>query len=154
MTMQDLPEAEARSLLAMPLTCEDPPDWVPERIPKGLARLSCGLIDEDGISARLLLEFLFRRSPKTGIEKFILTVFKLTTHGRQRVYQLEIEKLKVAPKNLHAMPHEHFGDKRICGTKEWFQWSYDDILRKFCAETNIKFKPHPPSGPEAFELRG
>ena len=152
--MQDPPEAEARAWLAGFLVCDDPGEWVHQRLPKGLVSLSCGLVDSDGVGTGLLLELLFRRSVKTDIEKFVFSVFKLTPHGRLRTYQLDIEKFKSPPKNLHSMPHEHFGDKRIIGTSDWFNWSYEEILYRFCSQTGVKFLPAPPQGPEVFELKG
>lgn len=150
--MQDPPEAEARAWLAKPLVCDDPEEWVHEKL--AIVRLACGLTDKDGLGTGLLLEFIFRRSPKTGISRYKFTVFKLTPHGRERVYQLDIEKLPSAPKNPHSMPHEHFGEKRINGPISWLHWSYEEILFHFCRQANVEFKPTAPKGPEVFELRG
>ena len=152
--MQDPPEGEARSWLAQALVCDDPGDWVHERIPKGLVSLSCGLVDSEGVGTGLLLEFLFRRSPKTNIAKFVFSIFRLTPHGRLRAYQLDIEQFKITPKNSHSMPHEHFGDKSIDGNATWFDWSYDEILFRLCSQANVEFRPIQPIGPEVYELRG
>lgn len=151
--MRDISEAEARSLLIGQKTCSDPGPWVPQKGPNGMVRIVCGLIDTDGVGTGLFVQLDFRRSPTTRIAKFVFTVFRLTPHGPERVYQLDIEQMKATPKNAHSMAHEHIGSLRIKGTADWLSWSYDSIVNHFCKQTNIAFVP-PPAHPELFELVG
>lgn len=152
--MHDILEAEALALLAIPMICEDPSDWMQQKQPRNRVSIVCGLINEDGISTQLVLDFQFRRSAKTKIARYIFTIFKLTKNGQHRVYQLDVENFKVIPKDDHAFPHEHIGCRRINGTKDWLNWSYSEVLEQFCKITGVKFVPSPPNNPEDFKLKG
>lgn len=154
LSMHDVPEAEALALLTVPMVCEDPGEWIQQKQPKDRVSIRCGLMNEEGINIRLLLDFEFRRSPKTKIARYIFTIFKITRTGQHRVYQLDVENFKHPPKNSHNHPHEHVGDQRIEGTQEWLAWSYPEVLEQFCRRTHVRFIPAPPSDPEAFTLKG
>jgi hypothetical protein len=151
--MRDISEAEARIILAERKTCEDSGPWIPQKMPTGMVRISCGLVDAEGFGTGLFVQLDFRRSPTTRIAKFVFTVFQSRPHGPERVYQLDIEQMKAKPKNMHSMAHEHIGSLRVTGTTDWFSWSFESILDHFCKQTNITFAPTP-THPELFELVG
>lgn len=151
--MRDMPEAEARALLDRPLLCRDCGDFQMQEMPKGLTRIQCGLLDESGISVGMYVQLDYRLSPTTRLRKYDFSVFKQFSYGACRVYQLTIEQLPAKPKNIHAMPHEHFGCSRIDGPEEWLGWGFDAILNHFCARSNVQFDPIP-DGPEILKLKG
>jgi hypothetical protein len=152
--MNDVPEDEALALLENPLICEDPGDWVTQKLLTDHASITCGLINKDGLRTGLVLDFQFLIRQKTGLIRYIFTIFKTTKQGKFRVYQLDIQKFKLAPKNKHDLPHEHVGNRRISGKPDWLSWSYDEVLQHFCAKTRVEFDPSPPDDPEVFRLRG
>jgi hypothetical protein len=151
--MKDIPKDEALGLLDRKLFCVEPEDWLPVKVQAGTTLLRAGLIDEDGVSAQLQVELLFRRSHKTGMVTYKFTVFKRHLYGQDRVYQLHVVQSKARIKDAHALPHEHIGAARQSGDAGWAIWSYDDVLAHFCKRTNITFLPCP-KHPEDFQLRG
>jgi hypothetical protein len=48
--------------------------------------------------------------------------------------------------------HEHCGNRRRGGPETWRSWRYDEVLRHFCGQTNIDFRPAP-SDPEQRQRR-
>ncbi|WP_238920911.1 hypothetical protein [Achromobacter xylosoxidans] len=152
--MNNVTAEEALALLSSPLICEDCPDWVPGKELKGLLSTSCGLLDSTGRSAKLVAELRFRRSSKTHVAQYVFSVFRRTLpRGLERVYQLDILQWPKPVKDLHQMPHEHFGNERIQGDDSWSKWTYDEVLAHFCARANITFVPPVPH-PEELRLKG
>ena len=152
--MNDVPEAEARQLLASPLFCEDFPDWRPPKGTKGVHRVACGLLDSDGVNVRLVADLIFKRSPKTRLVQYKFSVFRRGPSARlERVFQLDVTQWPKGAPSKHHEPHEHFGDNREVGDAAWSKWTYDEVLARFCAMTNITFRPPLPH-PEELHLRG
>jgi hypothetical protein len=139
----DATEAEARAILALEKFM--PPDidiitW--ERKPQNAAFMvfSCPLVDADGITIQgLRAELEFRVPVRFDDCKYRFSIFKFTTAGPQRVYQLE-----VIPEDEcghrgedHTPcygPHEHIGmlvkEVRIakldCRHHEKWFWEFTD----------------------------
>jgi hypothetical protein len=137
--MHNVPESEARALLARPLFCLDADDWVPVRTQPTAQFIEGGLLDEEHARVGLQVQLLVHVGPKTKITKYKFTVFQNYLGDLRRVYQLHIQKL---PKiTAHDYPHQHMGDLRLQGSDGWLGWDYADALTHFCAETNITFMP-------------
>jgi hypothetical protein len=77
-------------------------------------------------------------------KKYVFSVFPLDRSSTERVYQLEVTQALRKPKDTHGHSHEHIGDQRFIGPASWRNWSYDEVLAYFCAQTNITFLPFPP----------
>lgn len=150
--MLDMPAAEARALLALPLVCEDAPDWVPHKLKPGLETMECGLLVEGRVRSGLRVSLEFAVSPKTGVTTYKFTVFLVKLGGLQRVYQLQVNAVARKPKCWHDFVHEHMGHERILGKQEWLDWGFREALNYFCQQTNIIFVP-PLADPSVFELR-
>lgn len=152
--MNTIKEEEALGLLAMPLTCEDYPDWVQSKEHKDLRAIACGLLDSNGKSVKLIAELRFRRSSKTKVVQYVFSVFRrVLSRGLERVYQLDITQWPKPVRDLHQLPHEHLGDTRAIGDDSWSTWTYDQVLAHFCSRTNIEFRPPAPD-PEELRLKG
>lgn len=82
-----------------------------------------------------------------------LGVFRLRLRRPERVYQLDVSAWRRLPRDLHAWPHEHFGSARVPGDAQWREWSYDEVLARFCASARVTFDP-PLSNPLEFKLTG
>ncbi|MNT30549.1 hypothetical protein D3C72_1663480 [compost metagenome] len=116
--------------------------------------MSCGLLDANGRSAKLIVELRFRRSSKTNVAQYVFSVFRrVLPKGLERVYQLDVMQWPKPVRDQHQMPHEHFGNERNLGDDSWAKWSYDEVLAYFCARTNITFVPPVPH-PEELRLKG
>ncbi|MEJ8811400.1 hypothetical protein WKW77_10015 [Variovorax ureilyticus] len=150
--MHDIPEAEARALLANVLFAHDCPDWSVWKVQPGTSQIDMGLVDAAGIGARMQVSLKFHRGPKTNLTHYLFTVYRQEPQGLQRVYQLEVRQWPKPVKSEHMRPHEHWGDKRIQGEQSWASWSYEQVLAYFCEQTRIKFEPVP-GHPEAFSLK-
>lgn len=152
--MNDVPEAEARRLLANPLYCDDYPDWRPPKGTKGKLQVSCGLLNAEGVNVRLIADLIFSRSPSTRIVRYKFSVFLRGSSARlERVFQLDVSQWPRGAPSEHHRPHQHFGDNRQLGDATWASWTYDEVLERFCATTNITFRPPLPH-PEELRLRG
>lgn len=146
--------SEAKDLLSQPLTCEDSPDWSPTKGVKGLLSTSCGLLDSNGKSTKLIAELQYRRSAKTNVIRYVFSVYqRQLPKGLERVYQLDVPQWPRPVKDLHQLPHEHVGDERNLGADYWSKWQYEDVLEYFCTQTNITFMPDMPH-PEELHLKG
>lgn len=150
--MNDLPEEEARALLAEPLYCHEIEDWSDWKLQPGTVQASMGLVDHKGRGVRMQVALWYRKGAKTNLTHHVFTVFKQEPHGLERVYQLEIRQWGKALQDTHQMPHEHWGNARVVGTESWANWSYDQVLAYFCQQTKIVFEP-PPEHPEYFALK-
>ncbi|MEO5934979.1 MAG: hypothetical protein ABIQ08_15700, partial [Duganella sp.] len=64
--MNNIPEMEARELLATPSYCEFEGDWLPEKVSPGTVTIAAGLLDSEGVGRRMMVKLFFRRSQKTG----------------------------------------------------------------------------------------
>lgn len=151
--MRDIPEDEARALFARPLVCADCTEWETCRLQPDSKMIEAGVTDEDGISARLLVQLIFTRSRKTKLVSYRFTVFQRQPWKMEPAYQLHVSQPPKGFKAAHAKPHEHIGTAREIGDASWASWSYDEVLTRFCAITNITFRPKPPH-PEEFALKG
>lgn len=151
--MKDVPEQEARALLARPLSCEDCEDWKPSRTSKGLLEAGCGLISPEGVHLRLYVDMRFRRTEITSGKFYMFSIFRRQPYGQERIYQLDIRQYPVVPRDEHLLPHEHIGSARETGDAAWSNWNYDQVLAYFCARTNVTFIPLLPH-PDEFRLRG
>lgn len=149
--MRDIPEVEARALLRAPLRCEDCGSWQPLKMSPDTMVLGAGILDVDGVGARMQLELSYRCGHKTKIKMYVFTVFKRNPYGSERVYQLAVTQSSKPIKDAHRKSHEHYGDARIIGQASWEHWDFDAVLAHFCMRTGIVFDPQPPH-PEHFEL--
>lgn len=151
--MNDVSKDEAEALLLYPQTCVDIGDWLPCRNQPTAFMCEGGILDSEGSRSPLTVQMTFRRSRSTNTTTHILTVFKRNSWGVQRVYQLDIQGFARRPKNLHDLPHEHFGRERMSGEAPWAEWGFHEMLRHFTLRTRIRFDPDP-NAPEHFELKG
>lgn len=149
--MQKISEEEARALVSRPLFCEDIDSWSPLRVQPGTASCGAGVLDESGQSARMYVELIYRATHKTKFTTYVFTLFKRSTHGKERVYQLEVTQTPKRIKDLHRLSHEHVGSLRSLGRVDWSDWDYEAVLAHFCVSTNITFTPKP-RHPEEFLL--
>lgn len=150
--VNDLDTAEALALFSVARTCEDVDDWVPERQQPHSWTASCGALNADGSSAGLLVELLYRWSPKTKTTYLLFTVHKRNAWGSERAYQLDIEQhIRKLP--LHDLPHEHFGKERTEGSSDWATWSFEEALRYFSDRTKITFNPPVFDPHNSFQLK-
>jgi hypothetical protein len=151
--VRELSPDEAKALFTRPLFCEDYDDWEPWGLHPNTTALSAGVVDKDGVSARLLVELLYTYSPRTKITSYRFSVFRRNTWGNEPAYQLHVSQHPKRLKNAHAEPHEHVGTERKIGDASWAKWGYDEVLSQFCKRTNITFLPNPPA-PMDFSLKG
>ena len=117
--MNNIPEVEARELLATSSICEFEGDWLPEKVSPGTFTIAAGLMDRDGIGKRMVARLSFRHSQKTGLIKYKFSVFNRTRYSLDRVYELEVTHSPKPMKNLHAISHEHIGALRRNGNEAW-----------------------------------
>lgn len=150
--MRDLPYEEACALLGSTHICPDIEGWWYDRNQPNLARCATGLMGADGSRSGLFVELAFADPPKTRLIEFKFTVFRTQIAARQRVYQMHLNSVARAPKNWHDFAHEHMGDKRLEGAREWLGWTFTEALDYFSARTKIQFVP-PVRDPSVFELR-
>ena len=102
----------------------------------------------------LYVELLYLMGPQTHIPKYKLTLFRSTTHGPERIYQLHVEKLRKVPRHWHFMAHEHMGDGRHVGAPQWLNWKWSQIIGRFSDKSGVKFLPKDVVDPGLFELKG
>lgn len=150
--VNDLDTEEARALFTVNRICEDIGDWQPEKQQPHTWTASCGVLNPDGSSAGLLVELLYRWSPKTKTTYLLFTVHKRHVWGLERAYQLDIEQ-HVRRLPLHDLPHEHFGKERYEGSGDWATWSFNEALRYFCERTRITFVPPLDDPFNSFQLK-
>jgi|APLak6261702414_1056262.scaffolds.fasta_scaffold18589_1 hypothetical protein len=148
--MKDIPEIEARSLLAESTDCIDIGDWQPSRHSGGIFSVECGLL-KNGVYTQLHLELIHSYHAKTKVTHLKFSVFKKTPYGRDRVFQLDINQNPKAFKNVHNRPHCHWGNKKVYGDENWLTWSYDDAITYLIEQTKVRFDPLPTL--PSFELR-
>lgn len=150
--MQDACHAEALALLSQPSICEDAPDWRPGKDKPWHMGIECGLIRADGIRAGLLLTLEYVFSPKTRITRYQFGIYRALLGGRQRVYQLSISHARKPVKDLHALPHEHYGNQRLPCPPQASAWTFAEALSYFAQRTNLTFRP-PVEDPSTFRLK-
>lgn len=150
--MRDMPEAEARAILAQALICPDPPAWSVHRNQPGTFMMECGLIDNTGARSGLHVHLLVHVGQRTGLRTFKFSVFRMSLGSQARVYQLHVRQAPRPLSNHHDRPHEHVGNLRKTGDATWRRWGYAQAIGYFCATTGIRFDP-PIADPEIFELR-
>ncbi|WP_146030624.1 hypothetical protein [Castellaniella caeni] len=151
MNLNDVPEDEARALLAARYTCEDYGEWTTTKASPEAYRVSCGLLDGDGARTNLYVEMFVKVSQKTKITHYKFSVMRRRPLDG-RVYQLEIKVLPRILKDQHQMPHEHIGRHREPGDATWAAWGFNEVLARFVQQTNIEFRPDLGS-PLDFRLR-
>jgi hypothetical protein len=150
--MRNISEAEALALLAKPLTCEDCTEWQPIKANPSAVKISNGLINAEGVGTGLFVELVFHRGITTRLITFKFSVFRLSSTGSERIYQLHVSQFPKIQKNQHALSHEHIGASRVLGDAKWQKWMYDDVMAYFCKKTSITFIP-PCKDPDLFELK-
>jgi hypothetical protein len=151
--MRNISEEEARALLSETTCCECDRDWAPLGTQFGASSMDIGLVDADGVGTQMQVNLCFRRGHKTGIVRYVFTVFKRQVYGKDRVYQLDVTHSRRPLKNAHKKSHEHMGNVRMLGDATWETWTFDDVLAHFCAKANVVMEPKP-SHPEHFQLKG
>jgi hypothetical protein len=142
--MPTIPEAEARGLLSQRLICEGAIDWI-ELNDGETVEIAAGLMDEAGLKTGLLVSLSFKAGRGTVGPRYTFSVFRMNSYGTDRVYQLCVSRVAKRDKSKHRQPHEHFGSRRNDGSVGWYDWEYEDVLARFCAQTNIAFAPAPPA---------
>jgi hypothetical protein len=140
--MPNISEAEARVLLGRPLRCEGDFAWTSQKDKPPGRIISVGIVDEAGKNTDMVVELKYSHS--VAKTKYVFSVILLSRFSTERVYQLEVNQGSAAIKSAHAISHEHIGDRRVVGAAAWRHWSYDEVLARFCAQTNITFTPLPP----------
>ena len=150
--MLDIPESEARALLAQGLRCINCEPWTPHKVNKYLSTASAGTLDSQGINTGIIVSLDYSLHPVTHFKTYKFGVFKQRPYGLDRVYMLEMSQSKKPLKDGHKKPHEHFGDTRAIGDDAWSLWSYYDALNYFCERTKITFEPPVQTPEEAFKL--
>ncbi|WP_272970670.1 hypothetical protein [Comamonas terrigena] len=142
--MDSVTEQEARDLLAAKHICEDadPEDWEVLERPFGAYTFEQGLVTESGSNSGLVVQLNFYRSPETNLITVKMSVFRqVRKQPKVRIYQLHITTKSYDPDNWHEEAHEHFGSGRA-PVPQWRSWrSFEDVLRFFCKQTNIEFRP-------------
>lgn len=139
--MQDIPESEARGLLAGKLICVDF-IWDNQIKFSPFTQVgTAGVVNQDGVRQKVLVKIKYYSHPRIKKTGFTFSVFKQNLYGLDRVYQLELKKFPQPLKNAHAKPHEHWGNVRLNAPDEWNSWSFTDALEHFCTVTNIVFQP-------------
>lgn len=151
--MQDIPEAEARSILSGAKQCEDSPDWAPLKTQPDTFEIGIGVLDLLGRGTGLYVQLHYRHSQKTKIIRYRFSVFRRQPYGVERVYQLQVNHFPVPVHDVHQRSHEHIGQLRVVGDARWANWRYDEVIAYFCKQTNIAFVPDL-SHPEHFQLKG
>lgn len=151
--MLDIPESEAKALLAHGLRCIDCETWIPHKVNKFLSTACAGTLDNQGVSPGIIVVLEYYLHPVTQLKRYKFSVFKQRPYGLDRVYQLEVTQSKKPLKDAHTKPHEHFGDTRTNGDDGWSLWSYDEALNHFCERTKITFEPPIQTPEETFKLR-
>jgi hypothetical protein len=151
--MRNISEKEAQTLLSEATRCECDQDWTPLGVQPGTSCMDMGLVDAEGVGTQMQVNLCFRRRSKTGIVRYVFTVFKRHPYGKDRVYQLDVMHSRKPLKNAHGKSHEHMGDRRSLGDATWETWTFDDVLAYFCAKANVAMEPKP-SHPEHFQLKG
>lgn len=151
--MHDISEPEARSLLDRPLSCEDVGDWKAVGVRLNAHLLQGGLVYQNRAATELYVELKFCRRAGSGRISYSFSVFRRNRCSVDRVYQLTVVQSPKPIRDKHGQSHEHIGASRVIGTANWQQWSYDDVLKHFCARTNITFVPVP-DHPENFRRNG
>lgn len=151
MSLNDIPEAEARALLSKRYVCDGWGPWAPAKAAPEAFHLICGLLDEDGSRTPLYVELFAKISQKTKVAHY---VFSIKRHRplSGRIYQLEVKTSPKSLKDAHQMPHEHIGRSTICGNATWMDWGFNEVLTHFAEQTNIEFRP-PLESPLDFKLR-
>lgn len=95
----------------------------------------------DGSRAGLIVAIDYSYRPNTQTKIYQFGIFRGQLGGRQRVYQLTVKQTRKPIKDQHALPHEHFGDKRLPCPAGSSSWSFDDALAYFAERTNLTFRP-------------
>lgn len=148
--LPDIPESEARGLLARPLRCEDCGVWRQGRSHTSTLTTQTGLVDWTGKPTWLFVELKFsqslantKRRNKANNCHYVFSVYSWNQSGVKRVYQLDIGQSAKFAVGAHRGPHEHMGDHRTVGKEAWRRWSYGQVLAYFCQRTNVTFNPFP-----------
>ena len=151
MSLYDIPEAEARALLANRYVCEDYDDWAPATAAPEAYMLTCGLLDQDMARTPFYVELYVKVSQKTRLAHYKFSMLRRRPMAA-RIYQLEIRTSPRSLKDRHQRPHEHIGDLSVSGDAAWTNWGFHDVLAQFTSRTNIEFRPGLES-PLDFRLR-
>jgi hypothetical protein len=141
--MIDVTESEAQRLLGSVSYCDGCTVWADGDV-RGEKIIFAGLIDDTGSRNGLTLKLRYLVGPRSKGKSYLFSVYSLISYRMERVYQLAISQSPKRSKDVHDLPHEHFGQIRTLGTDEWAKWSYAQILEYFSTRTNILFRPTPP----------
>jgi hypothetical protein len=150
--MNDAPETEAREFLRETLWLRDVPLWRSEKELPWYREMECGLLQSDGATARMFVQFQISYSPNTRKYTQQFTVFKPEFRGATRVYQLTVTRFERRIKDAHALSHEHWGGERSVAHPEWSSWTFEQALSYFCAQTHIVIEP-PIGDPQELHLK-
>lgn len=142
MALRDVPEDESRAALENPSFCRDATPWVQDR-KQPIYRCAAGLVDAEGNPLGRVAELLVNESVDTGIRRFKFSVFKISAGFQERIYQLDVTRWPRMPADLHARPHERFGQFRGVPQSDWARWTYHEAFEHFVRTTLIDFDPLP-----------
>ena len=151
MSLYDIPEDEARALLARRYVCEDYGDWASAAAAPEAYLLTCGLLDPDLARTPFYIELYVKISQKTRLAHYRFSMLRRRPLAA-RIYQLEIRTSPHSLRDRHQRPHEHIGNLLICGHTTWIDWGFNDVLARFVGQTKIEFRPDLES-PLDFRLR-
>lgn len=150
--MNKLQENEAKALLTKPLFCEDLGDWIPTKKSNFIHEIESGLLDEDGIATKLHLKLHYFYNPTTKVKNYVFSVYNKTPYALEVVYQLDIFQTSRYIKDLHKLPHEHIGSKRLTLDEAFKNCNFTVALNHFLSQTNITISGDFDS-PEEFRLK-
>ena len=150
--MKDMPENQARALLASPSFAQDVGDWCCNKNRPWHNYIECGLVTKDGTRAGLIMRLEYAYSTATNSKTMQFGVLKSAPYGLQRVYQLTIKQTRKPIKDAHALPHEHWGDTRIPANKDCLSFTFAQAMAHFCQQTNITITP-PVEDPTQYRLK-
>lgn len=153
--MRDIPRSEAESYFQSQLTCVDI-EWDNiSSISPFMMEATSGVVDQNGVRKGFIVRLSYYHHPKTKQIRFIFTLLKQNSWGTDRVYQLDILQSAKKLKDAHKASHEHIGDIKQNGNKEWNEWGFDEAINHFTKMTKVNFKPKigsPEKNYQNFEL--
>lgn len=89
-----IPFEVAKKLLEKPLICRDFGNWIASKKNSYIYEFECGLLDQDEMTCSLHVKFHYFYHPLTKVTSYTLSVFDKQLYGMERVYQLEVKKIK------------------------------------------------------------
>ena len=135
-TIYPMNEKEGKELAAIPKWGEPRSQWAQDR-PNTFTN-AFGVVNKDGQSIKgLQVELEVFVSPRLGISKFVFSLKQFELGRPERAYQLHINGRKGVLPREHAYCHEHYGEPRFQANASWAGASFEDAVKRFCANTTL-----------------